>query len=146
LPCRHPVVLPSGFCPTHDADHHVSRLFGAGPEHTTGYQLPSKPKTLAVLAELVEQQMEAIIAPYLAGLTAKVVIQTEDGAVLTDIEDWQTRLKTAETLLDRTSGKPKQAVDMQHDVGETLAELLAPTPLEATHTRLPETGWEGTDG
>jgi hypothetical protein len=48
--------------------------------------------------------------------------------------------------MDRAWGKPKQAVDMQHDVGETLAELLAPTPLEATHTRLPETGWEGTDG
>jgi hypothetical protein len=58
-------------------------------------------------------------------------------------EDW----RAAEAWLKRA--RPDRWTDrqqVQHDVGETLAELLAPTPLEATHTRLPETGWEGTDG
>lgn len=145
-PCRHPVVLTSGFCPTHDADHHVSRLFGPGAQHTTGYQTPARPRTLQVLAAFAEQQMERIVQPYDQGLSATIVIRNKDGDILAEVDDWETRLKTAETLLDRTSGKPRQSVDTTIEAGESLAALLAPTPLERTdYERLPE-GWEGTDG
>lgn len=84
-----------------------------------------------MLRELVERQVEKVLAPFIAAL---------------DSDDLDLAMRAGRELMDRSWGKPKQAVDMQHDVGETLAELLAPTPLEATHTRLPETGIEATDG
>jgi hypothetical protein len=76
---------------------------------------------------MVERQIEKIAGVYFDSL---------------DADEYAVRMQAARELLDRAYGKPKQAVDVQHDVGETLAELLAPTPLEATHTRLEE----GTDG
>jgi truncated hemoglobin YjbI len=125
------VVLPSGLCITHDAEHHVSKRFLAGPDHQPGPGGKKKPGAHDVLRELVERQVEKVLAPFIAAL---------------DSDDLDLAMRAGRELMDRSWGKPKQAVDMQHDVGETLAELLAPTPLEATHTRLPETGWEGTDG
>jgi hypothetical protein len=132
-PCRHKAILPSGLCIVHDADHHVSKLFAAGPDHQPGPGGQRKPRSHEVLAELVERQVERILAPFVAALES---------------DDLDVAMRGGRELMDRAWGKPKQAVDVDHTSGgKTLDQLFAPTPLAQTNTLLPAgdepASWEG---
>lgn len=122
-PCRHPVVLPSGFCIVHDAEHHVAKRFGPGPEHTTGFQPRARVSTIDLVREILERQPETVLRPYLEALQS---------------DDPELAMRAGERLFDRGFGKPKQVSEVAHSGGITLEQLLVPTPLAKTNTPLPE--------
>ena len=75
---------------------------------------------------------------------ARALAESRMVRVLTSaaVDDW----RAAEAWLKRA--RPDRWTERQTttlEAGQSLAELFAQTPLEATNTRLPE-DWEGTDG
>jgi hypothetical protein len=134
-PCGNKTVLPSGYCIVHDADSEIAKRFQAGPLHTPGPGREKKPGAHQVLCELVERQVERILAPFVAALES---------------DDLDVAMRGGRELMDRAWGKPKQAVDVDHTSGgKTLDQLFAPTPLAQTNTLLPAgdepAAWEGTE-
>src|SRR4051794_13559661 len=69
-PCRSPVVLASGYCPVHDADHELSRRFNAGPQHTVGPGRPRTPTTVQLIQELIARNPELVLGPLVDALNA----------------------------------------------------------------------------
>jgi hypothetical protein len=127
-------VLASGYCVVHDADSALHAKFMPGDGHQPGPGGKRRPGTHDVLVELVERQVERILAPFVAALES---------------DDLDVAMRGGRELMDRAWGKPKQAVDVDHTSGgKTLDQLFAPTPLAQTNTLLPAgdepAGWEGT--
>jgi hypothetical protein len=94
-----------------------------GEDHQPGPGGKRKPKAHDVLVELVERQVEKVLAPFVAALEG---------------EDLDLAMRSGRELMDRAWGKPKQAVDVDHTSGgQSLSELFAATPLGQAQSELP---------
>ena len=133
--CRNPVVRPSGYCIAHEPrDSEGSRRFG-GPQPGSGR--PPTPRVVDVMRERVEEQIEAVLAPYFAAITEAVMfVKYEGDLIITDTPDLGARIAAAEKLLDRVYGKPRQTIEhagpgldtpipVEFDLGEKAREVLA---------------------
>jgi hypothetical protein len=82
------------------------------------------------MRELVEENVEEIVAPYLEAVRSAVVIAKHEGEVHTfEVADHGARINAAERLLNRVYGRPRQEVELG------ASETGAPLAIVATDDR-----------
>ena len=73
-----------------------------------------QPKAPEVLKELVENEIQEWLRPYLKAITAMkpVVVGNGRHAKIVNVPDHRTRQAAADSVLDRVYGKPKQTTEL----------------------------------
>lgn len=104
------VTVTGKWCRQHDKDlPDKARIGGAQP----GAGRPRKPRVVDVMRERVEEEIEAVLAPYFDTLKNAVLHAKHHGIVYpSDLPDLGARIEAAEKLLDRVYGKPVQVSEI----------------------------------
>ena len=107
--CKAPPLTGGDYCLAH-SDEETRELAGfGGPQEGAGR--PALPAPHERMRERIEQEIEAIIAPYFEAITDAVLHTTHEGeVVLSEHPDLGARMAAAERLLDRVYGKPRHAL------------------------------------
>lgn len=119
-PCRNPRILDDGYCIVHSPKSDVSRRFHAGPDHTISPGRPRLPTRTERMAAFVDDEFPGIVAAYYDGLRATQANWHNGELKRSDAPDLAFRQQTAERLLNRIDGTPKQSVDVTGRVDHTL--------------------------
>jgi hypothetical protein len=130
------VTVSGKWCRAHDEDLPPSARFGSrahARENGLKGGRPAMPKPTEVMRTLIEESVEAIIAPHFRTLGlklergddgrlhavvdpdggAKLFGESKDGEIkITTIDDLGAHIAAAEKLLDRVYGKPKQSTEL----------------------------------
>lgn len=130
------VTVKGKHCRAHDPDLPPSARFGSrahARENGLKGGRPAMPKPTEVMRNLIEEGIEAIIAPYFRTLGlkleagedgrlhpvvdptggAKIFGESKEGEInMTNFDDLGAHIAAAEKLLDRVYGKPKQSTEL----------------------------------
>lgn len=145
-PCKVWPTRGKDYCRAHDPDLTGIEKFGS-PEHAGwagGHEKPRIPKPMELAQRLVEENMEAVVAPYFEALgifrgadgvwtydrqrAARIYGKSAStGYVnMSDFPDLEVQLKAAEAILNRLYGRPKQAVELgTGDSGPIQVDLVS---------------------
>jgi hypothetical protein len=130
------VIVSGKYCRTHDATLPDLARFGSHAQAREAAKLagrPPMPKPTEVMRNLIEESVEAIIAPHFRTLGlklergddgrlhavvdptggAKIFGESKEGEInMTKFDDLGAHIAAAEKLLDRVYGKPKQSTEL----------------------------------
>ena len=113
--CRAYPLGGSEFCSAHDPLRPAETRFGdpvqAAAAGSVGGTAGKRPRAVDVMRERLEQQMDAVLAPYFSAISeAVVVVKYEGNAIASNVPDLEARQRAAERVLDRVYGKPSQTI------------------------------------
>ena len=121
----HPVK--GGYCRAHDpllpAEVRLGGKAQAAAAGAKGGAAGRQPRVVDIMRERIEAEMEEVLAPFFQEMrhasfkiAVPTVVDPETGAVLEhdfqEIPDYERRMRAAERLLDRSYGKPAQAINL----------------------------------
>lgn len=116
-------------CGAHPLSTGLDPVFGSPEQAAAAGKLGGRPRLPLPherMRELVEENIEALVAPYLEAVRDSVVVAKYEGEVLpSEHPDLGARVAAVERLLDRVYGKPRQVSEISGPGG-------APIPLSAT--------------
>lgn len=130
-PCRSTSLWDNGLCFGHQPAE-VKAKHGFSPENGKRGGRPRKPTLIEVWREQVEKDYEKVLAVFREGLEAERALVVGNGptAHLETAPDIPTRIKAAESYVDRVYGKPTQTTELSGPGGKPIEHDVVELPKE----------------